>query len=244
MKIDEEAGFFSLINETISNDDINFSDLIVIFKILTNEKINEEDTTNNLKETLLEGGYELKEIKYQYKNKLNIIDKADISSEGSNKVDKVEEKNLLINSLSQLQILQNDLVICCLTPLLLYFKNNPKYNFKTFWEKKTNNINEYNIISKFILIYYSNTKIRGLYDSQYMFPNLFKVKHIFQLIISKSEKENKYFNQHLSEYQNCLSYNSFHVAQIKIYEKLLQLRNELESNLKIISLNHSSYFIK
>ena len=243
MKIDEEAGFFSLINETISNDDINFSDLIVIFKILTNEKINEEDTTNNLKETLLEGGYELKEIKYQYKNKLNIIDKADISSEGSNKVDKVEEKNLLINSLSQLQILQNDLVICCLTPLLLYFKNNPKYNFKTFWEKKTNNINEYNIISKFILIYYSNTKIRGLYDSQYMFPNLFKVKHIFQLIISKSEKENKYFNQHLSEYQNCLSYNSFHVAQIKIYEKLYQLRNELESNLKIISSNHSSYFM-
>ena len=142
MKIDEEAGFFSLINETISNDDINFSDLIVIFKILTNEKINEEDTTNNLKESLLEGGYELKEIKYQYRNKLNIIDKADISSEGSNKVDKVEEKNLLINSLSQLQILQNDLVICCLTPLLLYFKNNPKYNFKTFWEKKTNNINE------------------------------------------------------------------------------------------------------
>ena len=246
MKIDEEAGFFSLINETISNDDINFSDLIVIFKILTNEKINEEDTTNNLKETLLEGGYELKEIKYQYRNKLNIIDKADISSEGSNKVDKVdkvEEKNLLINSLSQLQILQNDLVICCLTPLLLYFKNNPKYNFKTFWEKKTNNINEYNIISKFILIYYSNTKIRGLYDSQYMFPNLFKVKHIFQLIISKSEKENKYFNQHLSEYQNCLSYNSFHVAQIKIYEKLYQLRNELESNLKIISSNHSSYFM-
>ena len=76
-----------------------------------------------------------------------------------------------------------------------------------------------------------------------MFPNHFKVKHIFQLIISKSEKENKYFNQHLSEYQNCLSYNSFHVAQIKIYEKLYQLRNELESNLKIISSNHSSYFM-
>ena len=193
MKNDEEAGFFSLINETISSDDLNFTDLIVIFKLLANEKINEEDTTNDLKEILLEGGYELKEIKYKYTNKLNIINKDDISSKGSI----LEDKNLLINSLSQLQTFKNDLIICCLTPLL-YFKNGAKYNFNVFWDKKINSINSYNIISKFSLIYFSNTKIRGLYDSQYLFPNLYKVKHIFQLIISKSEKENKFFNMHLS----------------------------------------------
>ena len=240
MKKEEEAGFFSLINETISNDDINFSDFIVIFKVLSNEILMEEDTTNILTEAFLEGGYELKEIKYQYINKLKKFENDNITFEG----EKLNEKNYLISSLSQLQTLQNDLIICCLTPVLPFIKNSNSQNFNNFWENKISKSTNSNTetFSKLLLIYYSNTKIRGLYDSQYMFPNLFKVKHIFQLIISKSEKENKYFDKHLSEYQNCLSYNSFHIAQIKKFDKLSQVEEELEYNIKIISNNQSSFF--
>ena len=234
----EEAGFFSLINETITNDDINFTDFIVIFKVISNEILIEEDTTNALREAFLEGGYELKEIKYQYINKLKKIEDNNITFEG----EKLNEKNNLINSLSQLQTLQNDLIICCLTPVLPYFKNSQNQDFNNFWEKKIQNKKSDEIFSMLLLIYYSNTKIRGLYDSQYMFPNLFKVKHIFQLIISKSEKENINFDKHLSQYQNCLSFNSFHVAHMKKFEKLSQIQEELEYNLKIISNNQGSFF--
>ena len=87
MKNEEEAGFFSLINDTISNDDINFSDFVIILKVLTNEKFIEEDTTNNLKEFFLEGGYELKEIKYQYINNLNELNKPNLQ-----KMEKLKKK--------------------------------------------------------------------------------------------------------------------------------------------------------
>ena len=242
MKNEEEAGFFSLINDTISNDDINFSDFVIILIVLTNEKFIEEDTTNNLKEFFLEGGYELKEIKYQYINNLNELNELN-EPDKSSQNGKVEEKINLINSLTQLQNLKNNTIICCLTPLLLFFKNSTNHNFNIFWEKKIKNVKPNNIISNLLLIYYSDTKIRGLYDSEYMFPDLFKVKHIFQLILSKSEKENKNFNQHLSEYQNCLSYNSFHVAEMKTFAKLSELKAELDNNLNLISHNLNSYYM-
>ena len=244
MKKDEEAGFFSLINETISNDDINFTDFIVIFKVLTNEKLKEEETSNILKQTFLEGGYEMKEIKFQNGYNLNTFNtlnrNKNITFEEEEK--QIEEKDILYNSLSQLPTFKNDLIICCLTPILLYFKNMTNYNFNNFWEKKMKNNKSYDIISSLKLIYYSDTKIKGLYDSQYMFPNLFKVKHIFQLIISKSEKENANFNKYLAEYQNCLSYNSFHIAQTKIYDKLSQVKTELDGNLNIISNNQRGFY--
>ena len=66
MKTEEEADFFSIINETLSNDDINFSDFVTIFKILPSINISEEQTKNTLKELFLEGGYGLKEIKFEY----------------------------------------------------------------------------------------------------------------------------------------------------------------------------------
>ena len=185
MKKDEEAGFFSLINETISNDDINFYDFIVIFKVLSNERIKEEEITNILKQIFLEGGYELKEVKFQLQ--IDKICEEDIILKGK----KTDEKNYLINSLSQLQGFKNNLIICCITPILLFFRNISNHNINDFWEKKIKNNTTYDILSNLKLIYYSDTKIRGLYDSQYMFPNLFKVKHIFQLIISKNEKKNK-----------------------------------------------------
>ena len=235
MKKDEEAGFFSLINETISNDDINFYDFIVIFKVLSNERIKEEEITNILKQIFLEGGYELKEVKFQLQ--IDKICEEDIILKGK----KTDEKNYLINSLSQLQGFKNNLIICCITPILLFFRNISNHNINDFWEKKIKNNTTYDILSNLKLIYYSDTKIRGLYDSQYMFPNLFKVKHIFQLIISKNEKKNKNFNLHLSEYQNCLSYNSFHVAEIKEYEKLSMIKSELDNNLSIISNNKRNY---
>lgn len=183
MKKDEEAGFFSLINETISNDDINFYDFIVIFKVLSNERIKEEEITNILKQIFLEGGYELKEVKFQLQ--IDKICEEDIILKGK----KTDEKNYLINSLSQLQGFKNNLIICCITPILLFFRNISNHNINDFWEKKIKNNTTYDILSNLKLIYYSDTKIRGLYDSQYMFPNLFKVKHIFQLIISKNEKK-------------------------------------------------------
>ena len=65
-KVEDEAGFFSIINETISNDDLNFSDFIVIFKLVSNSKFKEEQIKTTLKEIFLEGGYDLKEIKFQY----------------------------------------------------------------------------------------------------------------------------------------------------------------------------------
>ena len=74
-----------------------------------------------------------------------------------------------------------------------------------------------------------------------MFPDLFKVKHIFQLILSKSIKENVLFKKHLEEYENCISYNSFHIAQKKIYDKLSELNNELENNIHTISSNKNSF---
>ena len=238
MKKDEEAGFFSLINETISNDDLNFTDFIAIFQVFSNETLNQEEITSILKQILLEGGYELKEVKFKLQINNN-LDKEDFSPKGK----KLDEKNYLINSLSQLNINKNNLIICCLTPILLFFKNLSSYNFYNFWEKKIKNNKTYDILSNLQLIYYSDTKIRGLYDSQYMFPNLFKVKHIFQLIIAKSEKENKNFKLNLSEYQNCLSYNSFHVAEIKEYEKLYMIKSELDNNLSIISINKKKYTI-
>ena len=238
MKKDDEAGFFSLINENISNNDLNFSDFIIIFKVLSNERLNENDTRNLLKQTLLEGGYELKDIKFQYNSKLNNLGKEEISIEEEN----LEPKNILIKTLAQLSTLNNDLIICCLSPILLYFKNNINHNFNIFWENKSKNNSKYEIFQNLFLIYYSDTKIRGLYDSEYMFPNLFKVKHIFQLIISKSLKENANFNDHLDEYQNCLSYNSFHIAHIKKYEKLSQIKSELDKNLELISNNQKGYY--
>ena len=239
MKKEDEEGFFSIINETISNDDINFSDFIIIFKTLTNETLNENEVTNTLKETLLDGGYDLKEIRFQYSNKAKELEQEDNSLESS----RLEEKNYLMNSLTQIKNVKTDLIICCVTPITLYFKNNVKQNFNIFWEKKLLTVNSYNVILKLSLIYFSNTKVRGLLDSQYMFPNFFKVKHIFQLIISKSEKDNKYFNKNLSEYQRCLSFNSFHVAEIKIYDKLSDLNIEFDNNLNNITSNQTSFYM-
>ena len=121
-KVEDEAGFFSIINETISNDDLNFSDFIVIFKLVSNSKFKEEQIKTTLKEIFLEGGYDLKEIKFQYiiqgfqdlinKDKNNLEEK-----------DKEKEKKLMYTSLSQLQTIKNNLIICCLTPMNLYMKN-------------------------------------------------------------------------------------------------------------------------
>ena len=240
-KVEDEAGFFSIINETISNDDLNFSDFIVIFKLVSNSKFKEEQIKTTLKEIFLEGGYDLKEIKFQYiiqgfqdlinKDKNNLEEK-----------DKEKEKKLMYTSLSQLQTIKNNLIICCLTPMNLYMKNSTNQTFAEFWKEKSKDINnkKIDIITNLNLIYVSDTKVRGLYDSQYMFPNLFKVKHIFQLIISKSIKENNLFEQHLKEYENCLIYNSFHIAEIKFYEKLSKLNEDLEKNFNTISSNKNS----
>ena len=231
MKTEEEADFFSIINETISHDDINFSDFVTIFKTASNTVISEEQMKNTLKEFCLDGGYELKEIKFQYTiNKIN--DKA---------LAKVEEKSLLLTSLSQLPTVKNNLIICCLTPMNNYIKNISNLNFSQFWQKKSKDSKELLILKDLILIYISDTKVRGLYDSQYMFPNLFKVKHIFQLILSKSLKDNILFEKHLEEYENCISYNSFHIAQKKVYKKLSELNEDLEKNIHIISSNKNSY---
>ena len=231
MKIEEEADFFSIINETISHDDLNFSDFITIFKITSNIKLNEEQIKNTLKEFCLDGGYELKEIKFEYA--LNIKSKEDNT--------KIDDKKLLLTSLSQLQTIKSNLIICCLTPMNNYIKNISNLNFSQFWQNKSKDIKEINILSNLNLIYISDTKVRGLYDSQYMFPNLFKVKHIFQLILSKSLKDNIFFEQNLTEYEKCITYNSFHIAQKKIYKKLSDLNQDLETNLRTISSNKNSF---
>lgn len=231
MKTEEEADFFSIINETISHDDLNFSDFITIFKITSNIKLNEEQTKNTLKEFCLDGGYELKEIKFEYA--LNIKSKEDNT--------KIDDKKLLLTSLSQLQIIKSNLIICCLTPMNNYIKNISNLNFSQFWQNKSKDIKEINILSNLNLIYISDTKVRGLYDSQYMFPNLFKVKHIFQLILSKSLKDNIFFEQNLTEYEKCITYNSFHIAEKKIYKKLSDLNQDLETNLRTISSNKNSF---
>ena len=132
MKTEEEADFFSIINETISHDDINFSDFVTIFKTASNTVISEEQMKNTLKEFCLDGGYELKEIKFQYTiNKIN--DKA---------LAKVEEKSLLLTSLSQLPTVKNNLIICCLTPMNNYIKNISNLNFSQFWQKKSKDSKE------------------------------------------------------------------------------------------------------
>ena len=231
MKTEEEADFFSIINETISHDDLNFSDFITIFKITSNIKLNEEQIKNTLKEFCLDGGYELKEIKFEYA--LNIKSKEDTT--------KIEDKKLLLTSLSQLQTIKSNLIICCLTPMNNYIKNISNLNFSQFWQNKSKDIKEINILSNLNLIYISDTKVRGLYDSQYMFPNLFKVKHIFQLILSKSLKDNIFFEQNLTEYEKCITYNSFHIAEKKIYKKLSDLNQDLETNLRTISSNKNSF---
>ena len=238
MKTEEEADFFSIINETISNDDINFADFITIFKVLSNLDKNEEQIKNTLKEFFLDGGYELKEIKFEYtlKSLTDFIP----SSPTKSKMEK-EEKNLMVTSLSQLQTIKNNLIICCLTPMNVYMKTSSHLNFPEFWNKRSKDTKELKLISNLFLIYVSDTKVRGLYDSQYMFPDLFKVKHIFQLILSKSIKENVLFKKHLEEYENCISYNSFHIAQKKIYDKLSELNNELENNIHTISSNKNSF---
>ena len=97
MKTEEEADFFSIINETISNDDLNFSDFIIIFKVLSNINLNEEQVKNTFKEFFLEGGYELKETKFEYT--LNSI--TDLAQQ--------TEKNLMLTSLSQLPTVKNNL---------------------------------------------------------------------------------------------------------------------------------------
>ena len=231
MKTEEEADFFSIINETISHDDLNFSDFITIFKITSNIKLNEEQIKNTLKEFCLDGGYELKEIKFEYA--LNIKSKGDNT--------KIDDKKLLLTSLSQLQTIKSNLIICCLTPMNNYIKNISNLNFSQFWKNKSKDIKEINILSNLNLIYISDTKVRGLYDSQYMFPNLFKVKHIFQLILSKSLKDNIFFEQNLTEYEKCITYNSFHIAEKKIYKKLSDLNQDLETNLRTISSNKNSF---
>ena len=231
MKTEEEADFFSIINETISHDDLNFSDFITIFKITSNIKLNEEQIKNTLKEFCLDGGYELKEIKFEYA--LNIKSKEDNT--------KIDDKKLLLTSLSQLQTIKSNLIICCLTPMNNYIKNISNLNFSQFWQNKSKDIKEINILSNLNLIYISDTKVRGLYDSQYMFPNLFKVKHIFQLILSKSLKDNIFFEQNLTEYEKCITYNSFHIAEKKIYKKLSDLNQDLETNLRTISSNKNSF---
>ena len=231
MKTEEEADFFSIINETISHDDINFSDFVTIFKTTSNNIISEEQIKNTLKEFCLDGGYELKEIKFEYKIKIK----------NDKTLTKLEEKSLMLTSLSQLPTIKNNLIICCLTPMNNYIKNISNLNFSQFWQKKSKDSKELLILKDLILIYISDTKVRGLYDSQYMFPNLFKVKHIFQLILSKSLKDNILFEKHLEEYENCISYNSFHIAQKKVYKKLSDLNEDLEKNIHIISSNKNSY---
>ena len=236
MKTEDEADFFSIINETLSNDDINFSDFVIIFKIISNINLNEEQTKNTLKEFFLEGGYELKEIKFEYT--INAL--PDLLPQIKTSV-KIPEKNMMLTSFSQLPTIKNNLIICCLTPMNIYMKGSTNLTFGEFWQKKSKDAKELNIISNLNLIYVSDTKIRGLYDSQYMFPNLFKVKHIFQLILSKSIQKNDLFKQYLSEYENCLTYNSFHIAQMKSYDKLSDLNSELEKNIHIISSNKNSF---
>ena len=226
MKTEEEADFFSIINETISNEEINFSDFVIIFKFLSDINFNEEQVKNILKEFFLEGGYELKEIKFEYQ---------------VNDLEAKTNKSIMLTSLSQLPSVKNNLIICCLTPMNIYMKNSTNLTFGEFWKKKSKDAKELNIISNLNLIYISDTKIRGLYDSQYMFPNLFKVKHIFQLILSKSIKKNELFKQYLNEYENCLAYNSFHIAQMKTYEKLSELNSDLEKNIHTISSNKNSF---
>jgi len=226
MKTEEEADFFSIINETISNEEINFSDFVIIFKVASDINLNEEQVKNTLKELFLEGGYELKEVKFEYT---------------VNDLEPKTDKNIMLTSLSQLPTVKNNLIICCLTPMNIYMKNSTNLTFGEFWQKKSRDTKELNIISNLNLIYISDTKIRGLYDSQYMFPNLFKVKHIFQLILSKSIKKNDLFKQYLNEYENCLTYNSFHIAQMKIYEKLSELNSDLEKNIHTISSNKNSF---
>ena len=226
MKTEEEADFFSIINETISNEEINFSDFVIIFKVANDINLNEEQVKNTLKELFLEGGYELKEVKFEYT---------------VNDLEPKTDKNIMLTSLSQLPTVKNNLLICCLTPMNIYMKNSTNLTFGEFWQKKSRDTKELNIISNLNLIYISDTKIRGLYDSQYMFPNLFKVKHIFQLILSKSIKKNDLFKQYLNEYENCLTYNSFHIAQMKTYEKLSELNSDLEKNIHTISSNKNSF---
>ena len=237
MKTEEEADFFSIINETLSNDDINFSDFVTIFKILPSINISEEQTKNTLKELFLEGGYDLKEIKFEYT--MNTF--PDLLPQTQSNLNLHEKKNLMLTSFSQLPEIKNNLIICCLTPMNIYMKTSTFLTFGDFWAKKSKDVKEFNVISNLNLIYVSNTKIRGLYDSQYMFPDLFKVKHIFQLILSKSIKKNELFKQYLSEYENCLTYNSFHIAKIKCYDKLSELNSELEKNIHIISSNKNSF---
>ena len=137
MKTEEEADFFSIINETISHEDINFSDFVTIFKVTSNIKIHEEQIKNTLKEFCLDGGYELKEIKFEYI--LNIKPKEENTT-------KLEEKKLLLTSLSQLPTVKSDLIICCLTPMNNYIKNISNLNFIQFWPKKLKDLKEENIL--------------------------------------------------------------------------------------------------
>ena len=155
MKTEEEADFFSIINETISHDDLNFSDFITISKITSNIKLNEEQIKNTLKEFCLDGGYELKEIKFEYA--LNIKSKEDNT--------KIDDKKLLLTSLSQLQTIKSNLIICCLTPMNNYIKNISNLNFSQFWQNKSKDIKEINILSNLNLIYISDTKVRGFIQS-------------------------------------------------------------------------------
>ena len=217
-----ENEVLSLINDIITRDDINFNDIIVIFKKIPGE-LSDEEELDIINQVLYEGGYELKTMKYQ-----NNYQKSE--NDYSFKEKKVP--NTLINSLSDLNNINNNLIIMCISPINIRLSITQKQKFDSFWTDTVRYY--YNEIENIQLIYYSNTKIRGLLDSQYMFPELFKVKHIFQLIISKSENDNNNFVEYLNKYKKYLLYNSIYVAENKIYNKVFDLRLENESNISTI----------
>ena len=48
-----------------------------------------------------------------------------------------EEKNLMFTSLSQIPTINNNLIICCLTPMNIYLKVSTNQNFWEFLRKKS-----------------------------------------------------------------------------------------------------------
>ena len=129
---------------------------------------------------------------------------------------------------------KNPVLIICLGINPNQIQNqSPSNFFSKFWvainqsDKSIRDI----INSKVKLLYVSKNKLNALWDVQIMFPDLFMVDQMFQLIICKKKHEEN-FDKSLSLYKDGLLSNSFNLINLNSFDKLSELKNIADDNIR------------
>ena len=129
---------------------------------------------------------------------------------------------------------KNPVLILCLAINPNQIQNlSPSNYFSKFWiaiNQSDKSIREL-INNKVKLLYISKTKLNALWDVQIMFPDLFMVDQMFQLLICKKKHEEN-FDRSLSLYKDGLLSNSFNLINLYEFDKLSELKDIADDNIR------------